>query len=136
MGNFTISQMFENPRRGRQTRNFTTNASKILDRKSSSEQMFFRKLSLGVPEGCLQRRFRYGAFNQDQGHQRVGTQMVEVEPVRDIHSNLFSDVRCNSIHLLLNLQHMSKRILQQKTDGKRFAGHSMLSHASGIAKSL
>ena len=41
--------MFENPRRGRRTRNFTTNVSKILDLKSSSEQIFFRKLSLGAP---------------------------------------------------------------------------------------
>ena len=32
--------MFENPRRGRQRRNFTTNVPKILDRKSSSEQIF------------------------------------------------------------------------------------------------
>ena len=43
--------MFENPRRGRQARNFTTNVSKILDLKSSSEQIFFRKLSLGAPAG-------------------------------------------------------------------------------------
>ena len=50
MGNYTIFQMFENPRRGRQTRHFTTNVPKILDRKSSSEQIFFRKLTLGVPE--------------------------------------------------------------------------------------
>ena len=42
--------MFENPRRGRQARNFTTNAPKILDFKSSSEQIFSRKLSLGAPE--------------------------------------------------------------------------------------
>ena len=40
--------MFENPRRGRQARNFTTNAPKILDLKSSSEQIFFRKLPLGA----------------------------------------------------------------------------------------
>ena len=45
--------MFENPRRGRQARNFTTNVSKILDLKSSSEQIFFRKLSLGTPETLL-----------------------------------------------------------------------------------
>ena len=32
--------MFENPRRGRQARNFTTNAPKILELKSSSEQIF------------------------------------------------------------------------------------------------
>ena len=32
--------MFENPRRGRKERNFTTNVPKILDLKSSSEQIF------------------------------------------------------------------------------------------------
>ena len=42
--------MFENPRRGRQVRNFTTNVPKILDLKSSSEQIFSRKLSLGAPD--------------------------------------------------------------------------------------
>ena len=31
--------MFENPRRGRQARNFTTTVPKILDLKSSSEQI-------------------------------------------------------------------------------------------------
>ena len=42
--------MFENLRGGRQARNFTTNVPKILDLKSSSEQIFFRKLSLGAPD--------------------------------------------------------------------------------------
>ena len=42
--------MFENPRRGRQARNFTTNVPKILVRKSSSEQIFSRKLPLGAPD--------------------------------------------------------------------------------------
>ena len=42
--------MFENPGRGRQARNFTTNFPKILDLKSSSEQIFSRKLPLGAPE--------------------------------------------------------------------------------------
>ena len=32
--------MFENPRRGRQARSFATNVPKILDLKSSSEQIF------------------------------------------------------------------------------------------------
>ena len=35
---------------GRQARNFTTNAPKIVDLKSSSEQIFSRKLPLGAPE--------------------------------------------------------------------------------------
>ena len=50
--------MFENLRRGRQARNFTTNVPKILDLKSSSEQIFSRKLPLGAPDmntslGCV-----------------------------------------------------------------------------------
>ena len=49
MGNYTIFLMFENPRRSRQARNFTENDPKILDLKSSSEQIIFRKLSLGAP---------------------------------------------------------------------------------------
>ena len=42
--------MFENPRRGRQAINFTTDVLKILDLKSSSEQIFFLNLSLGAPD--------------------------------------------------------------------------------------
>ena len=41
--------MFENPRRVRQARNFTKTVPKILDLKSSSEQMFSEKLTLGAP---------------------------------------------------------------------------------------
>ena len=50
MGNYTIFLKFENLRRGRQARNFSENDPKILDLKSSSEQIIFRKLSLGAPE--------------------------------------------------------------------------------------
>ena len=50
MGNYSTFLMFENPRRGRQARNFTENDPKILDLKSSSEQIIFRKLSLGAPD--------------------------------------------------------------------------------------
>ena len=48
--------MFENPRRGREARNFTTNVPKILVLKSSSEQIFSRKLPLGAPD-CLSHSF-------------------------------------------------------------------------------
>ena len=41
--------MFENSRRGGQARNFTTNVPKLLDLKSSSEQIFSEKLTLGAP---------------------------------------------------------------------------------------
>ena len=50
MGNYTILWMFENPRRGRQAINFTTNVPKILVLKSSSEQIFSRILPLGAPD--------------------------------------------------------------------------------------
>ena len=52
MGNYTIFLVFENPRRGRQARNFTKNVPKILDLKSSSEQIFSEKLTLGTPGPC------------------------------------------------------------------------------------
>ena len=48
--------MFENPKRGREAINFTTNVPKILYLKSSSEQIFFRKLSLGAPEESFEPR--------------------------------------------------------------------------------
>ena len=62
MGKYTIFCLFENPRRGMQARNFTTNLPKTLDLKSSSEQIFSRKLLLGAPARlirimlCMQRR--------------------------------------------------------------------------------
>ena len=43
MGNNTIFYLFENPRTGRQARNFTTKLLKILDLKSSSEQISLRR---------------------------------------------------------------------------------------------
>ena len=49
LGSKSVKSRFENPRRGRQARNFTTNNPKILDLKSSSEQIFSRKLPSGAP---------------------------------------------------------------------------------------
>ena len=49
MGNYTIFYMFENPRRGRQARNFTTIVPKILDLKSSFEQIFSDQIGDGWP---------------------------------------------------------------------------------------
>ena len=51
MGHYTTFLKFENPRRGscRTARNLSENDPKILDLKSSSEQIIFRKLSLGAP---------------------------------------------------------------------------------------
>ena len=59
--------MFENPRRGRQARNFTTNAPKILDLKSSSEQIFSRKLQLGAPDKLIEQRRRLGLKQSTDG---------------------------------------------------------------------
>ena len=55
--------MFENPRRVRQARNFTTNAPKILDLKSSSEQIFSRKLPLGAPEKLSENVVKSGSWH-------------------------------------------------------------------------
>ena len=66
--------MFEYPRRGRQARNFTTNVPKILDLKSSSEQIFFRKLSLGAPvlfENILQFSFPNVETLENPGYKRL-----------------------------------------------------------------
>ena len=40
--NYTIFEVLENPRRGRQARNFRANVPKIRDLKSSSGQIFFK----------------------------------------------------------------------------------------------
>ena len=61
MGNYTVFYIFENLRRGRQARNWRKNDPKILDLKSSSEQVIFRKLSLGAPDICLLGRTSKGA---------------------------------------------------------------------------
>ena len=55
MGNYTIFQMFENPSRGRQARNFGKNVLKILDLKSSSEQKFSENCRWAplIPYPCL-----------------------------------------------------------------------------------
>ena len=45
--------MFENPRRGRQARNFTKNVPKILDLDQIVfRRNIFRKLTLGAPAVC------------------------------------------------------------------------------------
>ena len=52
MGNYTILQMFENPRRGRQARNFTTNVPKLHSRTSNRLlNRYFPKIDSGCP--CL-----------------------------------------------------------------------------------
>ena len=65
MGNYTILYMFENPRRGRQARNFTTNVPKILDLKSPSEQIFSRKLPLGAPVQSLIMNYGNGFLGEE-----------------------------------------------------------------------
>ena len=58
--------MFKNPRRGRRARNFITNVQKILDRKSSSEQIFsenFCWVPLNVAHLCLNSPVRQTNWN-------------------------------------------------------------------------
>ena len=57
--------MFENPRRGRQARNFTKNGPKILDLKSSSEQIFSENWRW-VPLKIIQKKARVEKLKKDQ----------------------------------------------------------------------
>ena len=80
MSNYTILWMFENPRSGRQARNFTTNAPKILDLKSSSEQIFSRKLPLGAPElSCLISELRILKNHKSTNIQRIDLCLVSFD---------------------------------------------------------
>ena len=49
--------MFENPRRGTQARNFTTNVSKLLDLLSSSD--IFQKLTLGASDYWISQKIMW-----------------------------------------------------------------------------
>ena len=83
MGNYTILYMFEDPRRVRQARNFTTNVPKILVLKSSSEQIFSRKLPLGAPEENLRTMGRkQPAARQIGERERAGGEVASCHPVR------------------------------------------------------
>ena len=65
MGNCTTFKMFENPRKGRQPRNFIQNVPKILVLKSSSEQIFSENW-LGCPWFIIQKwqaKHKYGCEN-------------------------------------------------------------------------
>ena len=62
MGNYTIFQIFENPRRGT-ARNFTTNVPKILDLKSSSEQVLSKNCRwVPLPKMFVPYRIDCGPF--------------------------------------------------------------------------
>ena len=59
MSNYTIFQMFENPRRGRKAKNFTTNVPKIINLKSSSEQIFPE-----IHERCEEHKFNSSSIKK------------------------------------------------------------------------
>ena len=71
--------MFENPRRGRQARNFRENDPKILDLKSSSEQIIFRKLSLGAPVLSILDRSRKKKTNKQRKTKVVEMALMRAE---------------------------------------------------------
>ena len=82
MGKYTIFYLFDNPRRGMQARSFTTNVPKILDLKSSSEQIFSRKLSLGAPDLCdfigTKERKEFNSHRTGLGHKH-GRRFIVLE---------------------------------------------------------
>ena len=103
MGKYTIFYLFENPRRGMEARNFTTNVLKILDLKSSSEQIFFRKLSLGAPDCQVKINLWSGGLSslfvsryprkKKTPDRKLSFEMLERFPNFDIESN-FAFLQC------------------------------------------
>ena len=108
--------MFENPRRGRQARNFTRNVPKILDLKSSSEKRFFRNLMLTYGGVCrIIRHYQtYGTyFPLSRGGQRNPSKLSDnvlesielfklIKPSmfgREIRERLLKDGMCDGRNL-------------------------------------
>ena len=90
--------MFENPRRGRQARNFTTNAPKILDLRSSSEQIFSRKLPLGAPALHLERKSQSNArvyIRKRADNTRVKKELQEFATDFEVMKNESVDAKWN-----------------------------------------
>ena len=73
--------MFENSRRGRQARNFTTNVPKILDLNSSSEQIF--------SENCRWVPLLYVGLQLAPVFQKVDNAIHRINPYA-LDSDLFS----------------------------------------------
>ena len=94
--------MSENPRRGRQARNFTTNVPKILDLKSFSEQIFSRKLSLGAPE-----------FQIARGRFEITSPITpELYDTKSYYQSIVSKTKCENLSLgiFINVRERSQSI--------------------------
>ena len=100
--------MFENPRRGRQARNFTTNAPKILDLKSSSEQIFSRKLPLGAPD--VNRYQRKLDFFKQRSHKELYYDAV-LKPSFLYGSSVWSSTSKTNLDSILRLQKRPARVI-------------------------
>ena len=72
MGNYNIFEGLEHPRRGRQARNFTTNVPKILDLKSSSEQIFSKNRRWVPLQSYLIISYVFQKLNFISVHSRMG----------------------------------------------------------------
>ena len=79
--------MFENPRRGRQARNFTTNVPKILDLNSSSEQIFSENCRW-VPLVLLPR--------EDQTLLHVPEKLLITKPIYQLSLNKYNKTWLNT----------------------------------------
>ena len=80
MGNYTIFLMFENPRRSRQARNFTENDPKILDLKSSSEQII-PKIVVGCPCNVAE----VGSFIRSDRHETAFFSLLCKSSLKEFH---------------------------------------------------
>ena len=115
MGNYTIFKMFENPRRGRQARNFTTNVPKILDLKSSSEQIFSENCRWVPLTKSMSGKLLYGATVLTTARPTV------VSCVRDFE---FSSV----VEILGFSSGQVKNYMEKYTDDDKDAGDTIWQH--------
>jgi len=107
--------MFENPRRGRQARNFTTNAPKILDLKSSSEQIFSRKLPLGAPnifDACINFVETHPKTKQNVMKLRKMATNYNLYRVRDKCDNLLKNLKLTTLSEIVDLKGLDQETLQ------------------------
>ena len=104
MGKHSIFYMFENPRRGRQARNFTTNDPKILDLKSSSEQIFsenWRWVPLNIVPSVRQSVFMLS-------ESVLGNILPHIKRLLDRHSTKISAVLYTDENLLWSTFHWDR----------------------------
>ena len=102
--------MFENPRRGRQARNFTTNVPKILGSQIVFRTDTFRKLTLGAPDLT-----QVPVVVQQQVHYKEGFRFsrTDVQTTKLYMQKFIGDILVFRLSTDRNLVLSSKRLIRK-----------------------